>query len=505
MRGSSPGTLGSKVAQFLFALTLTALTTILLGIPTASGSTIATPATSTSARIDASPTSTSSGSQTFVRGAGFAKNQRGYLVLEQASGTIAFRAGTNGAFTVSFPVAADLPSGTRRLIARSQNGATLAVTTIEVLSSPATPSPATTATPPQTPAPTVAPTVGPTVAPTTAPTVGPSASAGPSPTASAAPSATPTATPVSDAFVGVCGTSLCVLGQPWYLYGASNLGGLQSPGDHAALAVSARLNTLRIVNFLDEHGGLGDAPYDPARWASVDEAIAAARAAGLHVVLDLSTFRNLLRNAGLNPYTYDWGSFVAFVAQRSNTVTGARYADDATIALIAVAGEVEPLNTPANALGITSQQLTSFYERTFGQWRSIDSRHLLSTGGLLQLDWDSGIDWRAIFSLAGDDVCSIHDYSAADQTITTPEVAAFCAVLGKPWITEEFGWGQSIGDSTRAAQFSAMYSLQKRYAAAGTGFWNLGTQVAGIGGVGATNDVNPSTPLTWGVIGANAP
>jgi hypothetical protein len=305
--------------------------------------------------------------------------------------------------------------------------------------------------------------------------------------------------------VSACGTALCLGGRPWYLYGASDLGGLGDPGARASLAVEARLNTLRVVNFLDEHGSVGSAPYDLAYWSRVDAVIGAAQVAGVRVILDLSTYRNLLWNAGRNPYSWDWGPFVAFVTQRSNTVTGIRYADDPTIALVAFAGEVEPLNTPANVLRITSQQLTAFYERTFAQWRANDSRHLVSTGGLLQLAWDSGIDWRSIFALANDDVCSIHDYSTADQTVTTPAVAAYCASIGKPWITEEFGWDQAVGDATRAADFSAMYGLNVRYSAAGVGFWNLGTTVAGTAGVGATHDVNPSTPLTWAVVGANAP
>jgi hypothetical protein len=196
---------------------------------------------------------------------------------------------------------------------------------------------------------------------------------------------------------------------------------------------------------------------------------------------------------------------VAFVTQRSNTVSGVRYADDPTIAVVAFAGEVEPLNTPANAIGITPQQVTSFFERTMGAWRAVDAHHLLSSGGLLQLDWDSGIDWRAIFGLADDDVCSIHDYSNADQMVTTPAVATYCGSLGKPWITEEFGWAQATGDATRAAAFSAMYALQVRYAAAGVAFWNLGTQMTGTGGVVETHDVNPSTPLTWSVVQTNAP
>jgi hypothetical protein len=84
-------------------------------------------------------------------------------------------------------------------------------------------------------------------------------------------------------------------------------------------------------------------------------------------------------------------------------------------------------------------------------------------------------------------------------------VAAYCAGIGKPWITEEFGWPQSVGDAVRASDFIGMYGLQRTYAAAGAGFWNLGSQVVGINGVAASYDVNPNTPATWAAVVANAP
>jgi len=297
-----------------------------------------------------------------------------------------------------------------------------------------------------------------------------------------------------------CGTALCVAGQTWYLYGASNLGGLDNPDAATKLAVSGRVNTLRIVNFLDEHGSPSAAPYDEARWQRVDRVIASARAQGLRVILDLSTYRNLLANAGLNPYAVDWKPLVAFVTGRRNTVTGLTYSADPTIAFVAFAGEVEPINTPANTLGVTTSQLTSFFARTFSEWKALDANHLVSPGGLTQLDWNSGIDWRSIFGLADNDLCSIHDYGTGDQTVTTPNVASYCASIGRPWLTEEFGWDQSVGDSQRASLFDSMVALQARYGAAGVGFWNLGSQVGG-----STFDVNPNTPLTWAVVLAHAP
>jgi hypothetical protein len=296
--------------------------------------------------------------------------------------------------------------------------------------------------------------------------------------------------------------ALCLDGGTWYLYGASQLGGLDDPNGRADLAVAAKLNTLRIVNFLDEHAAPATGPYDEWRWQRVDKVIAAAGARGLKIVLDLSTYRNLLWNAGQNPYTTDWASFISFATQRRNTVTGIRYADDPTIAIVSFAGEVEPINTGDNTRGVTTQQVTDFFRRSFGQWKSQDVHHLLSTGGLLQLDWNSGIDWKTLFALPGSDVCAIHDYSTNDQQVTTPMVASYCQSIGRPWITEEFGWEQSIGDSTRAQRFGAMYQLQRTYGAAGVAFWNLGTQTTGT-----TFDVNSAVTLTntWNAVRNAAP
>ena len=162
--------------------------------------------------------------------------------------------------------------------------------------------------------------------------------------------------------------------------------------------------------------------------------------------------------------------------------------------MIAFAGEVGPPKGSYDARNPTSAQLTDFFARTFAQWRAIDGRHLLESGGLLQLDWDSGVDWRAIFSVA--DTCSIHNYSAGDVAVT-PTIAAWCASAGKPWITEEFGWDQVVGDAVRASSFTTMFNLQASYGSAGAAFWNLGT--------GGGHDVGSQTPLTLDAVLRRAP
>lgn len=288
--------------------------------------------------------------------------------------------------------------------------------------------------------------------------------------------------------VTVCGVSLCA-GAPWQLRMGS-VNGLSDPTKAPGWALALNLNTLRLTDFLDAHPSSPRAAFDPARWAAVDRLIAASGAAGLHVELDLSTYRNLLLGVGVNPYTFDWGPFLDFVARRRNTVTGVRYGNDPTIALVAFAGEVGPVNGNPGP-GVSTTQLTTFFRTVMDRWAVNAPRQLLTSGGLLQLDWNSGIDWRAIMALPRNAVPAIHVYSANDRNVTVPAVAAYAAALGKPWIDEEFGAPAELGDQARADLFTATFALHRRYGAAGDGFWNVGPQLTN------TYDVGPQFPLTF--------
>ena len=103
-------------------------------------------------------------------------------------------------------------------------------------------------------------------------------------------------------------------GTPWYMTGASiyNPGlrpaqsGLLNPAGTVALAQRAGLNTIRLVNYFSDTGVPESTPYAETAWVQVDQMIADAGAAGLHVDLDLSDYRNILWNNCVNPYTHDW-------------------------------------------------------------------------------------------------------------------------------------------------------------------------------------------------------
>src|SRR5262249_18031104 len=129
-----------------------------------------------------------------------------------------------------------------------------------------------------------------------------------------------------------------------------------------------------------------------------------------------------------------------------------------------------------------------------------DGHHLISTGGLAFLNGDYGIPWQAIFALSTIDIAAIQVYSDDDRTISLPNIATWAAQNDKPFIIDEFGYQQKLGDAARADAYAALLSQAHAVGAAGVGFWNLGPEVAG-----QSYDVSTATPLTWAAVHKGAP
>jgi hypothetical protein len=284
--------------------------------------------------------------------------------------------------------------------------------------------------------------------------------------------------------------------------------GIKDPAGTVALAAQAHLNTLRITDFLDTDGDPTAAPFDESAWRRADAMISAAAHAGMHVVLGLSDYRADLWNNCIDPYTSNWNHFIDFVANRVNTVSGHIYKNDPAIAFVSLAGEPLPVGVhhfTAKATGkpctisYTTQNLTDFYATATREWKRQGAKVLVNTGGLGYLNEStSGIDWKAIFSLASNDLCDIKTYGGMQAW--APNAARYCASIAKPLVDEEFGWQQGIGDPQRASAFERALRELRSMHVSGIAFWNLGYEVAST-----SYEVSPLTPKTFATVRANAP
>lgn len=250
------------------------------------------------------------------------------------------------------------------------------------------------------------------------------------------------------------------------------------------LVVAAKLNTVRVTDFLS---GTSDW-RDPTVWQNIDTAICHAQARGLHVIIDLATFGTSLYKSRRFAYNAaDWQDFLAFVGQRYQRAPG--------IAYYAISGEALPPNGH-DPLRPTADQLVIFYREISARlFASDNGHHLISTGGLSFLNRDYGIPWQTIFALPHIDLAAIHVYSTGDRDITLPMVAAWAAQALKPFVLEEFGFQQSLGDAARAAAFADIFARAHAAGAAGIGFWNLGPEVNP-----KSYDLSPATPAVWQVV-----
>jgi hypothetical protein len=339
--------------------------------------------------------------------------------------------------------------------------------------------------------------------------------------------ATPPATPT----VTVCPdhTQFCLGSTVFYPYGASFYsstsasGALSNPEGAIKLAQAQHLNTIRVGNWLDgklQPGyatPLAQATSD-ASWRPADAFIADARAAGLQTWLDLSGFKDLLLNSCINPYApaqYSaWDTYIRYAAQRVNTITGAAYATDPDILWVGFNGEPYPPGTwgpgsnPAgwprtcpSALAYSTADLTNFYASVEATWKQYSTK-LTMAGGLSYLDLShNGIDYQAIFGNGDNDICGFKTYGGMEAWLHNG--VNYCAnTLRKPSVDVEWGYKQTLGDGTRAADFQGQFTNNATVGIAGNFYWNAGYLKRYT-----TYDVDNGhiSPLTFAVVVKNAP
>ncbi|HVX47312.1 MAG TPA: hypothetical protein VHC49_25695 [Mycobacteriales bacterium] len=311
-------------------------------------------------------------------------------------------------------------------------------------------------------------------------------------------------------FVRVCGTGLCQGVHPFVVHGATAYSHYDDPVHEIALAERAHVNVIELVEFDTQYHVLNDTMSE-ATWTRVDRFVAAAQAAGMHVILHFAEYGQSLAAAGITPTTVDWKPYLSFVADRVNTVTGVRYKDDPTIAMVQLYGEIDAPNFGVPTAGTTAE-MTAFFHRSLTEWHQLAPKILISTGGFSYINYpNSGIDWKTIVSDPADPVCAVEINSTADRDVSVPELSQFCKQLGKPWFLAAWSscynhspWGDADLDDWPDDRAMAAHAEEMEQIAAGGGpepampaigsdFWNLGASPVTEG----TCDIGPQFPLTF--------
>jgi hypothetical protein len=366
----------------------------------------------------------------------------------------------------------------------------------------------------------------------------------PTTTATPIPTTTTTTTTEADPFVTVCGTQLCLQGQPWYMTGGTAYGHYGDPTGEAALLTQGNMNTSELVNFDSQYRSINQTE-DSTTWDQVEAYVGQMEAAGHHVMLNFSEFFAAMETAGLNPFSPTAGGgtnfsyqeqYLKFVADQS--VNGVPNWDNPTIAKVELWGEPvtptgedcisSPCQVPTNP-----QAMLTWYSTLEAYWHSL-SPILISSGGFSHLNdgnsgcvagdgtypCPAGIPWQQITALPHNATADIEDNSTDDQQLI-PGFADYATSIGRPWYlsawsaclqnNEQDGWDNYTSDPDAALHVTDMLNLaagkpitnyqpfgQTTAPAAGFSFWNLGNQAPPTCEIGPTNAPTSFAALTNG-------
>ena len=325
------------------------------------------------------------------------------------------------------------------------------------------------------------------------------------------PTNTPMPTAVPDRFVATCVAKpaqgapepqMCIDGVTWAVYGAT-IYHMVDP-DKVDWGIShgkaIGLNTLQLYGMQCSDNVPTDM-LSPCLFRRIDYTIQQAKANAMHVLLDFSDYGILLRHTGHVPEAADqfagWDNLLTTYANHVNIFTGAAYKNDPTIAFVQIYGEADAPNG-SESYRPTTGQLTAFYRHTLATWHALAPHILGGSGALQYLDWNGGIDYKAIFADANNAICNSEINNSSERATTGPIVRDYCASIGKPWINGSVNVGGLArnDDATRAAFVSmeGAYNVTT-YKSDGWMYWNLGDDDITV--IPGTYDVGgPSVPKT---------
>jgi len=141
---------------------------------------------------------------------------------------------------------------------------------------------------------------------------------------------------------------------------ATIYGSLDQPAPAIDMAKAAGANTIRITDFLSYGINSTQAVELEMAWQRVDNVIDLAAKANMRVLRPFAAAQPP-PDRGTEPYVRDWLPYLTKAATRVNTTTGVAFRDDPTIALVSIAGEVEPPHGDAKPSVPTTRQITQFF------------------------------------------------------------------------------------------------------------------------------------------------
>ena len=261
-------------------------------------------------------------------------------------------------------------------------------------------------------------------------------------------------TNTTSAFAQICPnnpTQICINGQVFRIHSATAYHEYNNVATEIAHAQALKLNTLEmsVYDSLDQ----------------VDNYVQAAKAVGMHIIINLSVFGQQNNNS-LDINT--WKPYLDTIASK--------YGNDPTVLMIELFGE------PPD-----SDQAKGFFAAATDYLRNVKQvKNLVSTGGIGDIDFSSPLqnDWHAIMDDPNNQVCAVEVNSSGEETISAPEVRDYCNGKGKPWFLAAWsacsggggGYDDQGSESAANDHAIAMYNLAKT--AIGTSFWNLSTDQA---------------------------
>lgn len=315
-------------------------------------------------------------------------------------------------------------------------------------------------------------------------------------------------------FVERNGTALIYREKPLKLYGntfyPATIGGaaawqksgfIQYINHTLDLDAQAGQNLLRPTDYWDNNYH-DHKQADINIWKNMDYLVCTAKQRGIFVEMDISAFGHFLVSQGSDPYNArNWSAFLDAV--------GKHYSNQPSIAFYSILGEPLP---PKDVDAMN--RLVRFYRAVTDELHQADGmHHLITAGGFNHMEDETSQTpwWQQIYSLPNNDILAFKTYSQSDLDLIST-ISAFAKKIGKPFVDEEFGLPQGMGDAastgekynniqeSRAQFYEQVYSAGEADGAAGFVFWDMGCQLDA-----SSYQVSPLTPAVWNVIREHAP